>query len=541
MKPIAMATSLLAFTLFASPVWSQTAGDVQNTDVQVAQQTPRQLPPQVQNILDQGTDFSGFTPDQLRKRFMAARQFAGNARLGADVQARMREIAAAARAALGQAKGAPAPTKPVAAEKTGNEPATAPVVRKPRQPVAPAQDANAPGAAKVRQPATPVVDANAPGAAKVRQPVQVDQQQKAVANSAADSKARDLLSDRRPAGQLDDQELRNRVNQTRQALGLQGLSGNVNVALRKRLQADAQELRSRRAVAEAKKRQNADKSNSSKSKTSISLNINLGAPAVVLQDRRAGADLSTEELQQRIQVYRDIESSGDYGRYRQDERDYWRRTMVSDRELMRRRLLDERHRREAEIKQEQDSGQLNRDIIINVVPQQDPGVYDDVYAAEADDRQIEDVLIAPPRERIQRRYTVDEITTQPELRRAVPRLEIDTIHFGFGESIVREEEVRNLDRIGSVIEKILKRYPREVFLIEGHTDAVGSDVSNLYLSRARAEAVKQALVTYYDIPAQNMRTTGLGERFLKIQTQDAEAENRRVSISRVTQFIGEAQ
>jgi outer membrane protein OmpA-like peptidoglycan-associated protein len=528
MKSIKMATSLLALTLLASPVWSQTTKGVESSSDLAAQQdatqkgtapAQRQLPPQVQNILDQGTDFSGFTADQLRKRFMAARQYAGNARLGPEVQARMREIAAAARSAMAQVKDVPAPAKPVAAEKTGNAPVPAPVVRKARQPAAPAVDANAPGAAKVRQPA----------------------QTRVVATSEADTQARALLADRRQASQLDDMELRNRVTQFRQVLGLQGLSDNVNVALRKRLQADAVELRSRRAAALVKKQQNTDRSSGRKSKTGISLNITLGAPAVVLQDRRAGADLSVEELQHRIQVYRDIESSNDYQRYQQDQRDYWRRTMVSDRELLRRRLLDERHRREAEIQQEQNSGQLNRDIIIDVVPQQDPNVYDDVYAAEADDRQIEDVLIAPPRERVLRRYTVDEITTQPELRRNVPRLEIDTIHFGFGESIVREEEVRNLDRIGSVIEKILKRYPREVFLIEGHTDAVGSDVSNLYLSRARAEAAKQALVTYYDIPAQNLRTAGLGERFLKIQTQDAEAENRRVSISRVTQFIGESQ
>jgi outer membrane protein OmpA-like peptidoglycan-associated protein len=92
-----------------------------------------------------------------------------------------------------------------------------------------------------------------------------------------------------------------------------------------------------------------------------------------------------------------------------------------------------------------------------------------------------------------------------------------------------------------VIERVLKKYPREVFLIEGHTDAVGSDAYNLKLSKARAEAVKKALTSFYIIPAKNLKTVGLGERYLKIPTADQEAENRRVSLSRATAAIGQAE
>jgi outer membrane protein OmpA-like peptidoglycan-associated protein len=80
-----------------------------------------------------------------------------------------------------------------------------------------------------------------------------------------------------------------------------------------------------------------------------------------------------------------------------------------------------------------------------------------------------------------------------------------------------------------------------VFLIEGHTDAVGSDAANLALSRKRAEAIKKALTTYYIIPQRSLRTVGYGERYLKIPTAEAEAENRRVSVSRATTVIGEAE
>jgi outer membrane protein OmpA-like peptidoglycan-associated protein len=38
-----------------------------------------------------------------------------------------------------------------------------------------------------------------------------------------------------------------------------------------------------------------------------------------------------------------------------------------------------------------------------------------------------------------------------------------------------------------------------------------------------------------------LKTLGYGERYLKIPTADAEAENRRVSVSRATSVIGEAE
>jgi outer membrane protein OmpA-like peptidoglycan-associated protein len=134
---------------------------------------------------------------------------------------------------------------------------------------------------------------------------------------------------------------------------------------------------------------------------------------------------------------------------------------------------------------------------------------------------------------------VEEIARSPEARGAVARIEIDTVNFGFGEGFLREEEIDKLDRIASILEKILARNPDEVFLIEGHTDAVGPAGANLALSRQRAQAVKQALATYYVIPAENLRTVGLGERYLKIPTLQAEAENRRVSLARITPLVGE--
>jgi outer membrane protein OmpA-like peptidoglycan-associated protein len=76
-----------------------------------------------------------------------------------------------------------------------------------------------------------------------------------------------------------------------------------------------------------------------------------------------------------------------------------------------------------------------------------------------------------------------------------------------------------------------------VFLIEGHTDAVGTEAANMKLSQERAEAVKQALLEYFNIGEDNLVTVGRGEMYPKIPTQEAEPENRRVSVRRITPLL----
>ena len=74
-------------------------------------------------------------------------------------------------------------------------------------------------------------------------------------------------------------------------------------------------------------------------------------------------------------------------------------------------------------------------------------------------------------------------------------------------------------------------------MIEGHTDAVGSDDANLVLSDKRAEAVANALTNVFAIAPENLAPQGYGEQFLKVNTQERERENRRVAIRRVTPLV----
>ncbi len=135
-----------------------------------------------------------------------------------------------------------------------------------------------------------------------------------------------------------------------------------------------------------------------------------------------------------------------------------------------------------------------------------------IYAAEAMPRDIQMQLVAPPMYQTQRAYSPQEIATNHDVREMMPGIEIDTLNFDFGSAEVRPEEIEKLDEIGMVIESIVAERPDEVFLIEGHTDAVGSDAANDALSQRRAQAVVEALLDYFIIDPENLQTVGLGER-----------------------------
>jgi len=160
-----------------------------------------------------------------------------------------------------------------------------------------------------------------------------------------------------------------------------------------------------------------------------------------------------------------------------------------------------------------------------------------IDVADDPDRDFYDFLAMPPVERVERVYTIDEVRHSARLRDKVRRIDLDTIHFATGSAEVSMSQAKTLRKVASAMQKVLAKDPGETFFIEGHTDAVGSDRSNLVLSDKRAESVANLLTEVYDIPAENLVTQGYGERFLKIRTQAPEQENRRVTIRRVTPLV----
>lgn len=355
-----------------------------------------------------------------------------------------------------------------------------------------------------------------------------DQEQALDGNRAApeaEAKAQALLAVPTRAADMQDAALRIRLDDMRALLRGNQLAAPTERALRQRLAQERQVLRTRVVKVE---RDRSDDKRKPDDKTRIAYNTNI---TLVLDDRRPSLQLAPWELRRRIDVYSEYAFDEAYD---ENERLAWRQILQRDREVLRRRLIEERRHRAAELAAKRDQLKIGVNVDLGA---QEPE--EDIVAAEADDQQIQDVLVAAPRRKVDRRYTIEEIESEPAVREAMPAIEIDTINFGFNEAFVREEEVDKLDRIGSIMERILAAHPNEIFLIEGHTDAIGSDDYNLDLSRQRAEAVVKALSSYYVISAENLKAAGYGERFLKIPTAEAEEENRRVAIRRVTPLIGE--
>jgi outer membrane protein OmpA-like peptidoglycan-associated protein len=158
-------------------------------------------------------------------------------------------------------------------------------------------------------------------------------------------------------------------------------------------------------------------------------------------------------------------------------------------------------------------------------------------ADNADESEVQTFFAQPPVEQVQRLYSIDEVKRSARIRDMVRRLEIGDLTFDTGAATISQDQIGNLSKVAKAMLALLKKNPAETFLIEGHTDAVGSDISNLKLSDARAATVAEILSDFYHIPPENLATQGYGERFLKVQTDGPEMLNRRVTIRRITSLV----
>ena len=136
-----------------------------------------------------------------------------------------------------------------------------------------------------------------------------------------------------------------------------------------------------------------------------------------------------------------------------------------------------------------------------------------------------------------RTFSLRQIREIEQVRSLVPAIELDTVTFATGSAAISAAQARSLVRLGILIEELLLESPREMLLIEGHTDAVGSGSHNLALSDRRAESVALALTENFHIPPENLIVQGYGESFLRVPTQAAEERNRRATARRITPLL----
>jgi outer membrane protein OmpA-like peptidoglycan-associated protein len=106
---------------------------------------------------------------------------------------------------------------------------------------------------------------------------------------------------------------------------------------------------------------------------------------------------------------------------------------------------------------------------------------------------------------------------------------------GYSETRIQFEF--NSDRLTDFARKVLDVFGAAIqspslkesgFIIEGHTDGVGSEAYNLELSRKRAEAVVRYLTDVRGISMDRLAARGKGKRELVNKSDPTAAENRRV-------------
>lgn len=111
---------------------------------------------------------------------------------------------------------------------------------------------------------------------------------------------------------------------------------------------------------------------------------------------------------------------------------------------------------------------------------------------------------------------------------ATPRglkIRISNIEFEFGKASIRGKGYSILNRVA----QILKKYKNYQVEISGHTDNVGTEEANLKLSKARAESVRDYLVSK-GISSKRMTTVGYGFQYPMDDnsTEAGRRKNRRV-------------
>ncbi|ALS99726.1 OmpA family protein [Lacimicrobium alkaliphilum] len=123
------------------------------------------------------------------------------------------------------------------------------------------------------------------------------------------------------------------------------------------------------------------------------------------------------------------------------------------------------------------------------------------------------------------RTQLDELNAKPTDRGLVVTL--GDVLFDTGKANLKVSSSNHLQKLA----KFLMAYPERTAQIEGHTDDVGSDASNMLLSQRRAETVKTFLLAQ-GIADSRLAVTGMGENtpLASNSTADGREQNRRVEV-----------
>ena len=108
------------------------------------------------------------------------------------------------------------------------------------------------------------------------------------------------------------------------------------------------------------------------------------------------------------------------------------------------------------------------------------------------------------------------------------------VHFGFDDAAVRAADQEALERFAQVA---AKHYAGATITIEGFADPAGSAAYNLRLSRERADAVRDYLVTK-GLDGALLKTVGYGKT--RLVKPDAQGDDQGAELNRRVTFVVDA-
>ncbi len=183
-----------------------------------------------------------------------------------------------------------------------------------------------------------------------------------------------------------------------------------------------------------------------------------------------------------------------------------------------------------------DDTQASAPVVVTELPREQEAAVE-VDVSRGDTAALRAALLANQNRQFDRSYSLRQIRTISEVRDLAPQVELDTVTFATGSAAIEPSQAEELTSLGVAIVDIIQEDPGQMFLIEGHTDAVGDAGYNLALSDRRAETVALALTEYFGVPPENLITQGYGESILKVPTLRAERENRRAAVRNITSLL----
>jgi len=107
-------------------------------------------------------------------------------------------------------------------------------------------------------------------------------------------------------------------------------------------------------------------------------------------------------------------------------------------------------------------------------------------------------------------------------------LRLSGLSFDVGKSDIKDQHMALLNRVA----EILKLYPDDNYVVEGHTDSSGEGAANQQLSERRSFAVMQSLRQILSIPADRIKAIGYGSEkpIASNATAEGRAKNRRIDV-----------